>query len=152
MYRQLRTALQNSTSNEQDKTPKASLISQEAIHHGTLARTSSRFQVFEKQLWKPSKNASQRSSLNQISPHKTISSDSFSTVPPIVHGSNWGCIERDLETIIVLVLLAFNFVPKRSQDSLTLPRSRIRNSATVTLTPGDGQQPSNWSHPHSRSA
>ena len=45
---------------------------------------------------------------------------------------------RDLETIIVLVLLAFNFVSQRSHHSPTLPRSRIRDSATATLTPGDG--------------
>ena len=38
----------------------------------------------------------------------TRSSDSFSTVPPIVNRGDWGCIVRDLETIIVLVLLAFN--------------------------------------------
>ena len=38
----------------------------------------------------------------------TRSSDSFSTVPPIVNGGDWECIVRDLETIIVLVLLAFN--------------------------------------------
>ena len=49
-----------------------------------------------------------------------------SVVPPIVNGGDWGCIERDLETIIVLVLLAFNFIPQRSHHSLTLPRSRIR--------------------------
>ena len=66
------------------------------------------------------------------------SSDSFSAVPPTVNGSYWGCIVRDLETIIVLVLLAFNFIPQRSHHSLTLPRSRIRDSATVTLTPVDG--------------
>ena len=35
------------------------------------------------------------------------SSDSFSTVPPIVNGGDWGCIVLDLETIIILVLLAF---------------------------------------------
>ena len=40
----------------------------------------------------------------------TRSSDSFSTVPPIVNRRDWGCIVRDLETIIVLVLLAFNFI------------------------------------------
>ena len=45
---------------------------------------------------------------------------------------------RDLEIIIVLVLLTFNFIPQRSHQSLTLPRSRISDSATVTLTPGDG--------------
>ena len=38
----------------------------------------------------------------------TRSSDSFSTVPPIVNRGEWGCIVRDLETIIVLVLPAFN--------------------------------------------
>ena len=46
------------------------------------------------------------------------SSDSFSTVQPLVNGGDWGCIARDLETIIVLVLLAFNFVPKRSLTNL----------------------------------
>ena len=45
---------------------------------------------------------------------------------------------RDLETIIVLVLLAFNLIPERSLHSLALPRSRIGDSATATLTPGDG--------------
>ena len=38
----------------------------------------------------------------------TKSSDSFSTVPSIVNRGDWICIVRDLETIIVLVLLAFN--------------------------------------------
>ena len=32
---------------------------------------------------------------------------------------------RDLETIIVLVLPSFNFIPQRSHHSLTLPMSRI---------------------------
>ena len=50
-----------------------------------------------------------------------------------------GCNVHDLQTIIVLVLLAFNFIPQRSHHSLTLPRSRIRHSATVTLTPEDGR-------------
>ena len=36
------------------------------------------------------------------------SSGSFSTVPSIVNRGDWGCILLDLETIIVLVLLAFN--------------------------------------------
>ena len=38
----------------------------------------------------------------------TRSSDSFSAVPPIVNRVDWGCIVRDLEMIIVLVLVAFN--------------------------------------------
>ena len=46
----------------------------------------------------------------------------------------------DLETIIVLVILAFNFIPQRdeSHKSLTLPMSRFRYSATAPLAPGDG--------------
>ena len=44
----------------------------------------------------------------------------------------------DLETIIILVLLAFNFIPQRSHHSLTLPRSRIRDSSTANLTLGYG--------------
>ena len=75
---------------------------------------------------------------SNVTPKITRSSDSFSTVPPIVNGGDWGCILRDLETIIVLVLLAFNFIPQRSHHSLTLPWSSIRDSATTTLMPGDG--------------
>ena len=60
-----------------------------------------------------------------------------SIVLPIVNGGDTGCIVRDLETIIVLLLLAFNFILQRSHNSLTLSRSRIGDSATVTLTPGD---------------
>ena len=75
---------------------------------------------------------------SNITPNITRSSDSFNTVPPIVNGNDWGCVVRDLETIIVLVLLIFNFIPLRSHHSLTVPRSRIRDYATVTLTPGDG--------------
>ena len=43
---------------------------------------------------------------------------------------------HDLENIIVL--LAVNLIPQRSHHSLTLPRSRFRDSATVALTPRDG--------------
>ena len=57
---------------------------------------------------------------------------------PIVNGGDWGCIVRDLETITVLVLLAFNSILQRLHHSLTLPRSRFRDSAIATLTPGDG--------------
>ena len=59
----------------------------------------------------------------------------------VVNGGDWGCIVSELETVMVLVVLAFNFIPQRSHHSLTLPRSRIRDSATVTLTPGMAQQP-----------
>ena len=56
----------------------------------------------------------------------------------MVNDGDWGCIVRDLETIIVLVLLAFNFIPQRAHHAFTLTRSRFRESATVTQAPGDG--------------
>ena len=69
--------------------------------------------------------------------NKVVKTDSVQ-FHQIVNGEDWGCIVRDLETIVVLVLLTFNFIPQRSHHSLTLPRSQIRDSATATLTPGDG--------------
>ena len=137
MYRQLITSLYNSTPKLAGQNPEG--ISQEVIYPGTFARTSSSYQVFEKLLLNPSEeDSSQRSFLeSNVTPNITWSSDSFSTVPPIVNGGDWGCIVHDLETIMVLVLLAFYFIPQRSHCSLTLLRSRIVDSVTVTLTPGD---------------
>ena len=40
---------------------------QEAIYHEIFARTSSRYQAFEKLLWKPNEDTSQKSSGNQMS-------------------------------------------------------------------------------------
>ena len=40
---------------------------------------------------------------SNLTPKISRSSDSFSIVPPIVNGGDWGCIVNDLETIIVLV-------------------------------------------------
>ena len=48
---------------------------------------------------------------SNVTPNITRSSDSFSTVQLIINRGDWGCIMRDLETLIVLVLLAFNFIP-----------------------------------------
>ena len=42
-------------------------ISQEAVYHGILARTSSRYQAVENLLWNQSEDASQKSSWNQMS-------------------------------------------------------------------------------------
>ena len=75
---------------------------------------------------------------SNVTPNITRSSDSFSTVLPIVNVGDWGCTVRDLMTIIVLVILAFNFIDQRSHHSLTFTSSRPRDSATVTLMPGDG--------------
>ena len=36
---------------------------------------------------------------SNVTPNITRSSDSFSTVPPIVNEGDWGCTVRDLETI-----------------------------------------------------
>ena len=43
----------------------------------------------------------------------------------MVNGGDLGCIVRDLKTIIVLDLLAFNFIPQSSHHSQTPPRSRF---------------------------
>ena len=93
-----------------DQNPES--ISQEAIYHGTRSRTSSRYQVFDKLSGNLAKmllnghlGIKCHSQYNKVT-------DSFSTIPPIVTGGDWGCIVQDLETIIVLVLLSFNFIPK----------------------------------------
>ena len=86
---------------------------------------------------------------SNVTPNITRSSDSFSTVPPIVNMGDWGCIGRDLETIIVLILHAFNFIPQRSHNLLTFMRSQLRDSATATLRSGDGTTAINR---HNRSA
>ena len=75
---------------------------------------------------------------SNATPNISRSTDSFTTVPSMVNEGGWGCIVRNLETIIVLVLFAFNFIPQRSHQAFTLTRSRFRDSATVTRTPWDG--------------
>ena len=50
-------------------------------------------------------------------PNMTRSADSFSTVPPRVNGVDWRWTVRDLETIIVLVLLAFSFISSQQRSS-----------------------------------
>ena len=75
-------------------------------------------------------NVSQNIQVSRLLQHSAANSSSI--------GGDWGYIVRDLETIIVLVLLAFNFIPHRLHHSLTLLRSRFNDSATATLTSGDG--------------
>ena len=65
----------------------------------------------------------------------TRSSDYFSTVPPRANPGHWGCIVGDHE--IILILLAYNFIPQRSHLLLTLTWSWLREYAT--LKPGDGR-------------
>ena len=56
---------------------------------------------------------------SNVTPNTTRPYDSFSTVPPMVYGGDQGCIVHDLETIMVLVILAFNFILQRSHHSVT---------------------------------
>ena len=108
-------------------------------HCGALCYMDRKPNDFQELISKLNENPSQKSSWNQTSlPIYQRSTDSFSTVPPIVYGEDCGRIVGDLETIIVLVLLTFYFIAQKSHHSLTLPRSRIGDSAIVTLTPGDG--------------
>ena len=128
--------------NRQDRTLKASYKKQSIIEYSPGLQDTKSLRSY----WKPSKDASQKLSWNQKSLPiyqviRLLHSDSFSTLPPIVNGG-------DLETIIVLVLLAFNFILQRSHHSIILPRSLFGDSATVTLTTGDGPK----SHRHNRSA
>ena len=55
-----------------------------------------------------------------------------------VNAGDLGCTAHDLETVIILVLHSFNFIPPRSHHSRNLTRSRRRYSTTVTLSPGEG--------------
>ena len=57
VYHQPSTALKNTTAKTTGQNSES--IFQEAIYHGTLARTSSRYQVFEKLIWRSREDASQ---------------------------------------------------------------------------------------------
>ena len=123
--RQPSTTLQNSTPKLAGQNPES--ISQQAIYRGILARTSSRYQVFEKLLWKPIEDASQGHLGIKCHPQYNMIIRLFQHSSANSYGGDWGCIVHDLDTIIVLVLFAFNFIPLRSYHSLyiALPRSRI---------------------------
>ena len=54
---------------------------------------------------------------SSVTPNMRRSADSFSTVPSRVNGINWGWTVRALETIIVLVFLAFSFISHRSHHT-----------------------------------
>ena len=53
-------------------------------------------------------------------------SDSFIIVPPIVKGGDWECIVRDQETIMIIVLLAFNIIHLRVTLLTNLPEVRLQ--------------------------
>ena len=82
----------------------------------------------------------------------TMLANSFSTVPSRVNLVDWGRIVRDLEAIIVLVLLVFNFILHKSHHILTLFRSRFRDSVTATLWPWDSKQLPKHSRKHNGNA
>ena len=57
-----------------------------------------RYQTFQKLLWKPNEDASQKSTWNQMSQSiSQLKLYSFIRVPPIVNACDWGYIVRDLE-------------------------------------------------------
>ena len=72
---------------------------------------------------------------SNVTPNITRSSDCFRTVPPIVAEVTGDalCMTWRLSS---LGLTRFQY--HSPKITLTLPRSRISDSATVTLTPGDG--------------
>ena len=143
------TRLQNSTPKLAGQ--KTESISQEAIYHGTLVACQDFLKI--PSIWETALEIEQRCFSkvileSSVTPNTTRSSDLFSTVPTIVNGGNSGCIVRDLESIIVLVLLTFSFIVQRShlQD---------HGSGTLLLQLwrlGMAQHPSKWSHQHYRSA
>ena len=137
MYLQPSTTLQNNTPIRAGQNPES--IAQEAISHRILnrqhfLRISSLASVLEIKRRCYSKVILESDDTHDIS----RSSDSFSTVPPIVSVGDWGCIVRDLETMIISVLLALNFIPKRSRHSLTCRGHGSGTLTTVTLTTEDG--------------
>ena len=127
-----KTVLQN----EQDKTLKTSLKKQSIMEHsGGLPKDT-----------KPLRSCSGNRAMMLLKRHLGIKrrhSKYIMVIRLLQHSSSnssWerlGCIARDMGTIIVLVLLAFSFIPRMSHHSITLPMSRFWDSATETLTPGD---------------
>ena len=70
-----------------------------------------RYRAFVKLLWKHDEGSSQMSSKHQMLHPKYLLR---------VNGCDWGCIVRDMETIIVLVLPEVYLIPQRLHHSLTL--------------------------------
>ena len=140
MYRQPSTTLQNSTPKLAGQNPKASPNKRSIMEHSPR----------RPQDIKPLRSCSAGNrALMLLKGHLGIKCHSVTPnmtghqIPSVqfrkwLNGGDSICIVRDRETIIVLALLSFNFIPQRLHHSLTLPRSRIRDSATVTLMPGDG--------------
>ena len=152
MYRQPNTTLQNSI-------PKlAKTKPQKYLPMSNLSWNSRQDFLKIPCLWEAALETERRcfSKVNlesNVTPNISRSTDSCSTVPSMVNGGGWGCIVRDLETIIVLVLLEFNSIPQRSpHHAFTLTRSRFMDSVTVTRTPGDGTKLSKWSCQHNQLA
>ena len=61
----------------------------------------------------------------------------MSTVPSTVDEVDWKWSTGDLDTMKVLVFLAFNFISHRSHHIPTLFRSQFRDTITAFISPGD---------------
>ena len=89
---------------------------------------------------------------SNVTPNITRSSDSFSTVPPIVNGGDWGCINCAWPGNyhnLGLTRNQFHSQKVTPLTRLTLPRSSMRDSATVYNSTAWGwhmQKSSKWSH------
>ena len=75
---------------------------------------------------------------SNVTPHITRSGDSFSTVPKIVNGGDWGCIVRDLDNYHSLGLTSIEFHPPKVIPLTNPAKVTDQDSANATLTPGDG--------------
>ena len=133
MYRQPSTTLQNSRKRA-GQTPES--ISQEVIYHETLARTSSRYQVFESCSRNQAQMLLKCHFVNKC--HSQYNNKVIRLLQcSYTNGGDFGCTVLDQETIIVLVLHTFNFIPQRSHHSQPC-QGHGSGTAIATLTPGDG--------------
>ena len=120
VYRQLSTTLQNSTPKLANNTPKGSPKKQSIMEYlqGLPQDT------------KPLRSCSGNRAKMFLKSHLGIKCHSQynKIIRFLQHSSaNSWCIVCDLEIIIVVFLLAFNFIHQRSHHSLTFTRSRLRD-------------------------
>ena len=93
----LSTTLQNSTPKLSVK--KTHSISKEKIFYGIHVRKSLKHQAFEKLFWKPCEDASQKTHGAQMS-LPIYQGNQAPWAPLYLNVDDWGCIVRELETIV----------------------------------------------------
>ena len=93
----------NSTTKLAGRNPGSIPMKEFIMEYSPRLPQESRYQVFEKLLWKRAQMLLKIHLESNVTPNISRSSDSFSTVLSIINRGGWRCIVRDLETIIVLV-------------------------------------------------